>query len=101
MTNRRTSRRDDLTRVEIMALLGAAGPLDRQQLAARLGLGIATVHEHVARLLSLGFLEVLGPQADGVGRPRIPLRVVPEAAATLGVRIAADHLVAVVVALDG
>ena len=29
-----------------MALLGAAGPLDRRQIATRLGLGVATVHEH-------------------------------------------------------
>ena len=101
MTPRRTARRDDLTRVEIMALLGAAGPLDRRQIATRLGLGVATVHEHTARLLQSGYLEALEPQADGVGRPRIPLRVLPRAAATLGVRIAADHLVAVVVALDG
>jgi predicted NBD/HSP70 family sugar kinase len=101
MTLRRTNPRDDLTRVEILALLGTAGALDRQQIAARLGLGAATVHEHTGRLLRAGYLQVLDPQAGGVGRPRIPLRIVPDAAATLGIRIATDHLVAVTVGLDG
>jgi len=101
MSPRRSPVRDDLTRVEILALLGAAGALDRQQIATRLRLGVATVHEHTGRLLAAGYLETLEPQASGVGRPRIPLRIVPDAAATLGLRVAVDHVVAVVVGLDG
>jgi predicted NBD/HSP70 family sugar kinase len=101
MTARRTAGRGDLTRVEILALLGAAGALDRRQIAARLKLGDATVHEHTRRLLACGYLRTLAPQAGVVGRPRIPLQVVPEAAATIGVRVATDHLVTVVAGLDG
>ncbi|MFI7125808.1 ROK family protein [Nonomuraea sp. NPDC050153] len=93
--------RGDLTRVEILALLGTAGALDRRQIATRLRLGDATVHEHTRRLLDCGYLRTLAPQAGAVGRPRIPLQVVPEAAATLGVRVATDHLVTVVAGLDG
>lgn len=101
MSARRAIARDDLTRVEILALLGAAGALDRQQIATRLRLGVATVHEHTGRLLNAGYLQALAPQTGSVGRPRIPLQVIPEAAATIGLRIAADHIAAVVVGLDG
>jgi predicted NBD/HSP70 family sugar kinase len=101
MNQRRTSGRDDLTKVEILALLGTAGALDRQQIAARLQLGAATVHEHTKQLLSCGYLRALAPQAGTVGRPRIPLEIVPEAAVTVGLRIATDHLLGVVMGLDG
>ncbi|WP_433443814.1 ROK family protein [Nonomuraea sp. CA-141351] len=101
MTARRTAGRGDLTCVEILALLGTVGALDRRQIAARLKLGDATVHEHTRRLLTCGYLRTLAPQAGAVGRPRIPLQVVPEAAATIGVRVATDHLVTVVAGLDG
>ncbi|WP_188192020.1 ROK family protein [Nonomuraea sp. SYSU D8015] len=101
MTAHRIHLRSDLTRVEILALLGTAGALDRRQIATRLRLGDATVHEHTRRLLASGYLRTLAPQAGVVGRPRIPLQVVPEAAATVGVRVATDHLVTVVAGLDG
>jgi predicted NBD/HSP70 family sugar kinase len=101
MTPRRKFLRADLTRVEILALLGSAGAQDRRQIAARLRLGDGTVHEHTRRLLACGYLRALSPQAGTVGRPRIPLQVVPEAAATIGIRVAADHLVTVVMGLDG
>lgn len=97
----RPAERGDTTRVEILALLSTAGPLDRRQIAKRLQLGVGTVHEHTRRLLAAGYLQALDPQSGTVGRPRIPLRIVPEAAATLGIRIATDHVVAVVVGLDG
>ncbi|MFJ1969350.1 ROK family protein [Streptomyces sp. NPDC087903] len=97
----RSAERGDTTRVEILALLSTAGPLDRRQIAKLLRLGVGTVHEHTRRLLEAGYLQALDAQSGTVGRPRIPLRVVPEAAATLGIRIATDHLVAVVVGLDG
>ncbi|MFC4499274.1 MULTISPECIES: ROK family protein [Streptomyces] len=96
-----SAERGDITRVEILALLSTAGPLDRRQIAKWLQLGVGTVHEHTRRLLEAGYLQALEPQSGTVGRPRIPLRIVPEAAATLGIRIATDHVVAVVVGLDG
>ena len=101
MTPRRSVPRGDLTCVEILALLGAAGALDRRRIAARLRLGDATVHDHTRHLLACGYLRSLAPQAGVVGRPRIPLKVVPEAAVSVGVRVATDHLVTVVAGLDG
>ncbi|MFF2502641.1 ROK family protein [Streptomyces sp. NPDC058067] len=99
MTRRQV--RGDLTRTEILALLGAAGPLGRAEIAHRLGLGAATVTEHTRRLLAEGFLRELPPRTSGTGRPRVPLQLVPDAAHVLGVRIAVDHLAGVVVGLDG
>ncbi|HEY1180189.1 MAG TPA: ROK family transcriptional regulator, partial [Phytomonospora sp.] len=92
--------REDLTRTEILALLGA-GPLNRSEIAARLGLGAATVTEHTRRLVALGYVRELAPQVSGPGRPRVPLEVVPDAAYTLGLRVHPTHVVGVLVRLDG
>jgi len=92
--------REDLTRTEILALLGA-GPLNRSQIAVRLGLGAATVTEHTRRLVGLGYIRELAPQVSGPGRPRVPLEVVPDAAYTLGLRVHPTHVVGVLVRLDG
>lgn len=92
--------REDLVRTEILALLGRE-PLNRSQIAARLRLGAATVTEHTRRLLALEYLRELSPQANGPGRPRVPLAVVPDAAYTLGLRVHPTHLVGVLVRLDG
>ncbi|MFM9370619.1 ROK family protein [Streptomyces sp. Da 82-17] len=92
----------DLIRTEILALLGSAGPLGRAEIAARLGVGAATVTEHTRRLIGEGFLRELPPHsASGTGRPRVPLELVSDAAHVLGIRVAVDHLVGTVVRLDG
>ncbi|NBE55873.1 ROK family transcriptional regulator [Streptomyces boluensis] len=91
----------DLIRTEILALLGSAGPLGRAEIAARLGVGAATVTEHTRRLIGEGFLRELTPRASGTGRPRVPLELVSDAAHVLGIRVAVDHLVGTVVRLDG
>ncbi|GAA4210465.1 ROK family transcriptional regulator [Actinocatenispora rupis] len=101
MSPRRTAHRDELTRIEIMAELGAAGPLNRSELASRLGLGPATVTDHARRLVAAGYLRELPPEVNGVGRPRVPLEVVPDAAYALGLRINVGLVVSVVVRLDG
>ncbi|MFI6599697.1 ROK family protein [Nonomuraea sp. NPDC050536] len=92
--------REDLVRAEILALAGSQ-PLNRSQIAARLGLGAATVSDHTRRLIELGFMRELPPQVSGPGRPRVPLEVVADAAHTLGLRVHPDHLVGVVMRLDG
>ncbi|MFE2093131.1 winged helix-turn-helix transcriptional regulator [Streptomyces sp. NPDC059460] len=91
----------DLVQTEILALLGAAGPLSRAEVAHRLNLGAATVTDHPRRLIGEGFLRELEPRASGTGRPRVPLQLVPDVAHVLGLRVAVDHLVGVVVRLDG
>lgn len=92
--------REDLVKAEILAMLGPR-PLNRSQIAARLGLGAATVTEHTRRLIELGFLRELPPQVSGRGRPKVPLEVVPDAAYTLGLRVHPDHLRGVLTRLDG
>lgn len=92
--------RDDLVRTEILAMLGSE-PLNRSQIAARLGLGAATVTEHTRRLIELGYLRELAPQVTGRGRPRVPLEVRPDAAYTLGLRVHHTHLVGVLMRLNG
>jgi predicted NBD/HSP70 family sugar kinase len=98
---RRNSHRDDLTRIEILALLGNTGPLNRSEIADRLGLGPATVTEHTRRLVAGGYLLELPPLVAGVGRPRVPLSVQPDAAYTVGLRVSPTHVVRVAVRLDG
>ncbi|MFE3452584.1 ROK family protein [Nonomuraea sp. NPDC059194] len=92
--------REDLIRAEILALCGSQ-TLNRSQIAGRLGLGAATVTEHTRRLIELGFMRELAPQVNGPGRPRVPLEVVADAAYTLGLRVHPDHLVGVLMRLDG
>lgn len=101
VARRRNSHRDDLTRIEILALLGNTGPLNRSEIAERLGLGPATVTEHTRRLVAGGYLLELPPLVAGVGRPRVPLSVQPDAAYTVGLRVCPSHVVRVAVRLDG
>ncbi|MEU4546622.1 ROK family transcriptional regulator [Nonomuraea dietziae] len=92
--------REDLVRTEVLTMLGSE-PLNRTQIAHRLGLGAATVSEHTRRLIELGYLRELAPQVAGRGRPRVPLEVVPDAAYTLGLRVHHTHLVGVLMRLNG
>ncbi|MFI6901676.1 ROK family protein [Nonomuraea sp. NPDC050394] len=92
--------REDLVRAEILAMLGRE-PLNRSEIAARLGLGAATVTEHTRRLIDLGYLRELAPQVSGRGRPRVPLEVLPDAAYTLGLRVHHTHVVGVLMRLNG
>ncbi|WP_214409204.1 ROK family transcriptional regulator [Sphaerisporangium fuscum] len=92
--------REDLIKAEILAMTGSR-PLNRSEIAARLGLGAATVSDHTRRLIELGFLRELPPQIAGRGRPKVPLEVVPDAAYTLGLRVHPDHLIGVLMRLDG
>lgn len=93
--------RDDLTRAEILALLGTGGPRPRAEIAQQLGLGGATVTAHAKRLLADGFVSEDPAEVIGAGRPRIPLRLMPDAAHVLGLRVAVDRVVGVIVRLDG
>lgn len=93
--------RDDLTRAEILLLLGSAGPLSRAEVATRLGRGRATVTEHARRLLATGMIRELPAQGGAAGRPRVPLELVPDAGHVLGLRVTVDRVVGAVIRLDG
>lgn len=93
--------RDDLTRAEILALLGSNGPTSRAEIATRLGIAGATVTAHARRLLSEGFIREEAARTAGTGRPRVPLGLVADAAHVLGLRVTSDRVLGVVVGLDG
>lgn len=87
--------------MEILALLGGSGPLNRSQIADRLGLGPATVTEHTRRLVAGGYLRELPPESGGVGRPRVPLQMLPDAAYAIGLYLMPTSVIRVLVGLDG
>ncbi|GAA0360489.1 ROK family protein [Microbispora corallina] len=91
----------DLSRTAILATLGQAGPLSRSELARRLDLSPATVTQVTRRLIEQGMVEELERVPSRGGRPAQLLGLVGSAGRAIGVKIAADHAVAVVVRLDG
>ncbi|WP_220183337.1 ROK family transcriptional regulator [Sphaerisporangium album] len=97
----RASQGRDLARTAILATLGQSGPLSRSDLARRLDLSPATVTQVTRRLLEHGMVEELERVPSRGGRPAQLLGLVGSAGRAVGVKIAPDHAVAVVVRLDG
>lgn len=91
----------DLNRTAILSLIGERGPIARADIARELGLSPATVTGVTRDLLRTGLVRVVEQAPSAVGRPRLLLGLVGEAAYALGVKIAVDHLAAVRVNLDG
>ncbi|HLX20889.1 MAG TPA: ROK family transcriptional regulator [Gaiellaceae bacterium] len=91
----------DLNRVAVLRLIGASGPIARNQIAQRLGLSPATVTSLTRELLERGVVRVADHAPSRGGRPAVLLELVGGAATALGVKIAPDHLVGVLVNLDG
>jgi predicted NBD/HSP70 family sugar kinase len=72
----------------VMRLVRNAGPCSRTALAAELGLSATTITKTAAPLLARGYLtEQDTAGAAGVGRPAIPLALVPEAVTVCGVQL--------------
>ena len=91
----------DLNRTAILRLIGNAGPVARATIAQRLGLSPATVTSITRELIESGLVRVADRAPSAGGRPALLLELVGSAAAAFGVKIAADHLVGVIVDLDG
>src|SRR5581483_3359146 len=91
----------DLNRTAILRLIGNAGPVARATIAQRLGLSPATVTSITRELIESGVVRVADRAPSAGGRPALLLEIVGGAAAAFGVKIAADHLVGVIVDLDG
>ncbi len=91
----------DLNRTAILRLIGNAGPVARATIAQRLGLSPATVTSITRELIQSGVVRVADRAPSAGGRPALLLEIVGGAAAAFGVKIAADHLVGVIVDLDG
>ncbi|MDQ2846612.1 MAG: ROK family transcriptional regulator [Actinomycetota bacterium] len=91
----------DLVRTQILTTLGSAGSMSRSDLMDHLGLSAPTVTENVRRLIDLGFVRELSPVVAGSGRPRVPIKLIPDAAHVAGLAPGATDLNAAVIGLDG
>jgi predicted NBD/HSP70 family sugar kinase len=91
----------DLTRMAVLALLGASGPASRASIARELDLSPALVSQVTRRLIQQGLVEALYYAPSEGGRPGQLLGLVGDAGRAVGVKLAADHLVIVNVQLDG
>lgn len=93
--------RTDVNRTAILAHLGAHGPASRADLARRLGVSPALVTQLTRDLLADGLLEELEHASSGGGRPARLLGLVSPTAASIGVKVAPDHIAFVEVGIDG
>src|SRR6478672_8047923 len=91
----------DLNRAAILRLIGLSGPIARMSIAERLGLGPATVTSITRELIESGIVRTAYRAPSRGGRPALLLEIVSRSAHAFGVKIAPDHLVGVVVDLDG
>jgi predicted NBD/HSP70 family sugar kinase len=90
----------DLNRAAILRLIGISGPIARTGIARRLGLSPATVTSITRELIESGLVRVADRAPSAGGRPALLLELVGGAARAFGVKVAADHLVGVMVDLD-
>ena len=91
----------NLNRTAILRLIGISGPIARAQIAQQLALSPATVTSITRELIESGLVRVADRAPSAGGRPALLLELVGGAATAFGVKIAADHVVGVVVDLDG
>jgi predicted NBD/HSP70 family sugar kinase len=90
----------EMNRVAILRLIGASGPIARNEIARSLGLSPATVTSVTRELIERGLVRVANRAPSRGGRPAVLLELVGGAASAFGVKIAPDHLVGVRVDLD-
>jgi len=91
----------DLNRAAILRLIGLSGPIARTSIAKRLGLSPATVTSITRELIESGIVRTADRAPSRGGRPALLLEIVSRSAHAFGVKIAPDHLVGVLVDLDG
>jgi predicted NBD/HSP70 family sugar kinase len=91
----------DLNRAAILRLIALSGPIARSSIAKRLGLSPATVTSITRELIESGIVRTADRAPSRGGRPALLLEIVSRSAHAFGVKIAPDHLVGVVVDLDG
>lgn len=78
------------------------GPLPRTEIARRLGLSVPSLSRITKPLIDAGVLiERAGVQSETLGRPAIPLDVVPSSRHFIGIKLTADALFVVVTDLRG
>lgn len=100
-TGTRQSARGDLVPSAILGLLGTRGPTSRADVARALDVSPATVTQLTKELIARGLVVELNHSPSQGGRPARLLGLVESAVGAIGVKVTADHVAVVNVALDG
>lgn len=77
----------ELNRRLILEQIRRYAPISRSEIGAATGLSKAAVSSIVAELMDAGLVQETGSQSTAIGRPRILLSLVPDAAFTLGAEL--------------
>src|SRR3990170_1241218 len=85
----------DLNRSAVLNLVKYDGPISRVAISRRLGLSGAAVTSISNELESAGLISEVAQAPSGGGRPAGLLGLNPHAAAVVGIKLAVDHLAAV------
>ena len=91
----------DLSRMEVLAFLGANGPASRATVARELDLSPGLVSQVTRRLIQEGVVRAPHFAPSEGGRPGQLLGLAGDAGFAVGVKLAADHLIYVRAQLDG
>jgi len=91
----------DVNRSAILAQLGARGGLSRIELSEILGVSPALITQLVKDLVRDGLIHEAGHADSSGGRRAVQLELSVDVGTAIGVKVAADHLVAVEVRIDG
>lgn len=100
-TGTRQSARGDLVPSAILGLLGTRGPTSRADVARALDVSPATITQLTKDLIARGLVVELNHSPSQGGRPARLLGLVESAVGAIGVKVTADHVAVVDVALDG
>ena len=101
MAGDQASKRSDMTRTALLALLGQKGPMSRAAIAKELDLSLSAVCLVANRLMEQGLVQTLDYAQSTGGRPGRRLGLVGTAGRAVGAKIAADHVAMVDMQLDG
>jgi len=91
----------DLNRSAVLNLVKYEGPISRVAISRRLGLSGAAVTSISGELEGAGLIREVAQAPSGGGRPAGLLGLNPGAAVVVGIKLAVDHLAAVMADLDG
>lgn len=86
----------DRTQAEVFATIVTRGPLSRRDIARLTGLSQSTITKVVKPMLELGYVVEDKEEAQGPGRPVLPLRVNSDRHYVVGAKVTKSELVAVV-----